>query len=78
MVQPAAKCPVCDSPRLSDEADFASFDNHARFPDWEPGVLQWKDLTLGAERCRICLDCGYLLLFVGAEKLAKLKAGRAS
>jgi len=69
-------CPVCQSEKLSDETDYASFENHARFRDWEPGLLQWKDLTLGAERARICLDCGYLLLFVGAQSLAKLKAGR--
>ncbi len=71
-----SKCPACDGQNLSDEAEFASFDNHARFRDWEPGILQWKDLTLGAKRCRICLDCGYLALFVAPEALAKLKAGR--
>lgn len=70
------KCPACEGERLSDEAEYASFDNSARFPDWEPGVLQWKALTLGAERARICLDCGYLMLFVGAAKLAKLVKGR--
>jgi hypothetical protein len=69
-------CPACDSENLSEEVDYASFENHARFRDWEPGILQWKDLALGAERARFCLDCGYLLLFAGAAKLAKLKAGR--
>ena len=70
------KCPACDGKNLSEELDYAAFDNHARIRDWEPGILQWKDLTLSAERCRICLDCGFLALFVGAERLAKLKAGR--
>ena len=69
-------CPVCHSNELSEETEFAPFESHARFRDWEPGILQWKDLTLGAERARICLGCGYLLTFVGAEALAKLKAGR--
>jgi hypothetical protein len=69
-------CPVCGSEELSEETQFASFESHARFRDWEPGILQWKDLTVGAERARICLDCGYLLLFVGVAALAKLKAGR--
>jgi len=70
-------CPACQSNELSDETDFASSESHACFPDWEPGLLQWKALTLRAERARICLDCGYLLLFVGAKGIAKLKAGRS-
>jgi len=70
------KCPVCQSENLSDEAEYAAFENTARFRDWEPGVLQWKDLAVGAERARICLDCGYLLLFAGGAKLEKLRKGR--
>jgi hypothetical protein len=70
------QCPCCGGESLSDETEYASFENTARFRDWEPGLLQWKDLAIGAEKARICLDCGYLLLFVGREKLAKLKAGR--
>jgi len=34
-----------------------------------------KDLTVSAERARICLDCGYLLLFAEADKLPALAAG---
>lgn len=70
------RCPVCGSEDLSDEAEYASFDNHARFRDWEQGILQYKDLTIGAERARICMACGYLLLFVGEAKLEKLRKGR--
>lgn len=70
------KCLACGSENLSDEAEYSSLEGHARFRDWEPGILQWKDLTLSPQRCRICLDCGYLALFVGSADLAKLKAGR--
>lgn len=72
------KCPVCQSARLSDETEYASFENTARFPEWEPGLIQWKALAVGAERARICLDCGFLLLFAGPEKLEKLRRGRAT
>ncbi len=70
------KCPVCGSAALSEETEYASFENSARFRDWEPGVLQWKPLAIGAETAKICLECGYLLLFVGKNKLEKLKKGR--
>jgi len=70
------KCPACRNEELSEEAQFASFENSARFKDWEPGLLQYKDLAVGAERARICLRCGYMLLFAGAAQLAKLRAGR--
>lgn len=73
---PAPHCPACASENLTDAVDYASFDNHARFRDWEQGVLQWRDLAIGAELARICLDCGYLMLFVGPEKLEKLRKGR--
>ncbi len=69
-------CLACGSTNLSDEAEYSSHEGYARFRDWEPGILQWKDLTLAPERCRICFDCGHLALFVGANGLAKLKAGR--
>jgi hypothetical protein len=70
------KCPVCQSEKLSDETEYASFENSARFPEWEQGLLQWKPLAIGAERARICLDCGFMLLFAGEEKLEKLRKGR--
>jgi hypothetical protein len=70
------KCPACDSEELSEEASFASFENSARFKDWEPGILQYKELSVGAETARICLACGYILHFAGAQDLAKLRAGR--
>jgi hypothetical protein len=70
------RCPACKSQDLSEETQYASFEHSARFKDWEPGILQYKDLAVGAERARICLDCGYILLFAAEAKLAKLRAGR--
>jgi len=70
------KCAACDSENITEPTDYASFENSARFPDWEPGVLQWKPLAIGAELARICLDCGFMMLFAGPEKLAKLRKGR--
>ena len=69
-------CPACRGTHLSDEADYASFDNHARFRDWSLNFLgASKDLTVGAGRARVCLDCGYMLLFAGHDDLEKLRSG---
>lgn len=68
-------CPVCRSQELSPETDYASFDNHARFRGLGgDGFMGRKDLTLGAARARVCLDCGYLLLFVGDAQREQLRA----
>ncbi len=71
----ANKCPVCASDQLSPETEYASFDNHARFRGMGgTGFLgQDKDLTMGAGKARVCLDCGYLLLFVSDKDLRELK-----
>jgi len=69
------KCPACHSEALSPAADYAAFDNHARFPGLGgEGFLGAKDLTVKASSVRICLDCGYLLHFVDGDTRAKLRA----
>ncbi len=68
------KCPVCSSEELSPKGDYASFDNHARFRGMGgQGLLGDKDLTASARLARVCLDCGYLLLFVSDSERARLK-----
>ena len=69
------RCPACRSTDLSDEGAYASFDNHARYKEWEEGLIGYKDLMVSAETARFCLECGYMLLFTSQEKIDKLKAG---
>lgn len=70
------RCPACASERLGDESDLPSPEVFLRFKDWEPGILQYKDLVVHAARARVCLACGYLMFFAGEEVLAKLRKGR--
>lgn len=70
------KCAACGSEELSEDASFAAFENTARFKDWEPGLLQYKDLSVGAERCRVCLECGFMMHFASPKSLATLRTGR--
>lgn len=68
------RCPVCRSDELSPETDYSSFETHARFRGvGGQGLFGGKDLTVGASRARVCLDCGYLLLFVGDSAREKLR-----
>lgn len=62
------KCPVCQSTRLSAKVSYMSFENHARFPGLGKGLFGGSgDLAVGAEHARVCLDCGYLMLFVSRQ-----------
>lgn len=67
------QCPVCHSPNLTEAAPFASFDNHARFRSREAGLFGPKPVKVKADTARVCLDCGYLLLFVRQEDIDRLK-----
>jgi len=65
---------MCSSAELSPETGYASFENHVRFHGaGGEGLFRAKDLTLGAERARVCLDCGYLMLFVGDSGRRRLR-----
>jgi hypothetical protein len=66
------RCPHCGGRRLSPEVDYASFQDHARFKDWSMGLLQGKDLAVGPSRARICLRCGFMMLFASREHVAEL------
>ena len=69
------KCPLCHSEELSPEGSYASFDNHARFRAMGgKGMFSTKDLVVQADRARVCLDCGYLMMFVRNSDREKLKA----
>ena len=73
------QCPTCRSERLSPEAPYARFDNHARFKYMGPmGTFKRKDLTMGGETARFCLDCGYMLLFASDADMDQLRSALAS
>lgn len=70
------RCPVCASETLSEETEHPSPEVFLRFKDWEPGILQYKELALHPARGRACLGCGYLMFFAGEDALNKLRKGR--
>jgi hypothetical protein len=70
------RCPACASEKLGDESELPSPEVFLCFKDWEPGILQYKDLVVRAARARVCLDCGYLMFFAGEDERAKLRKGR--
>jgi hypothetical protein len=72
MSEERGQCPVCGSKRLTPRTSYASFDNHARFKGLGRGIFN-ADMTVGPTQARICLGCGHMLLFVGAEKLERLR-----
>lgn len=69
------KCPVCESEELSPETSYASFEHHARFTGLGgEGIFGGiKDLTVSPSRARICLSCGFLMLFVSSSDQGKIK-----
>jgi DNA-directed RNA polymerase subunit RPC12/RpoP len=69
------QCPVCGSQELSPKTDYSSFETHARFTGMGgAGLLGGaKDLTMGASRARVCLDCGHLILFVSDSDRRRLR-----
>jgi hypothetical protein len=69
MIGDVLHCPTCGSRELSRVAQYSSFDTHARFTS--------GDLVVSASRARVCLDCGYLLLFVSESERAKVRAMEA-
>lgn len=48
------------------------FHAHAMFRTTEAGLLGPKYVMAKADRSRVCLDGGYLLLFVGEKTLERL------
>lgn len=70
------RCPVCASEKLSEETEHPSPEVSLRFRHWEPGVIQYKDLTVYPALGRACLDCGYLMFFADKEAREKLRKGR--
>ena len=67
------QCPVCKSRNLTEETSFAMFKDHARFRTTEAGMFGPKHVNVGADTARVCLDCGYLLLFVEQKDINRLK-----
>jgi hypothetical protein len=70
------RCPVCGSEKLSEDSEHPSSEVSLHFKHWEPGFVQYKDLSVHPARGRVCLGCGYLTFFAGEEALAKLRKGR--
>ncbi|MCB9564668.1 MAG: hypothetical protein H6708_30145 [Kofleriaceae bacterium] len=69
------RCPTCASDELSPPARYSSFETHARFDGGGGrGLFGAKDLVVTATRARICLACGYLLLFVSERDLDGVRA----
>jgi hypothetical protein len=66
------KCAVCGSEALSRDQIYSSFETHVRVKGAGSGWLI-KDLVLKPERARVCLDCGHVMLFLGAPDLRRLK-----
>ena len=68
------QCPVCSGESLSSEAGYAAFENTLRFPRiGKKGFLGPKDLNLGPSKARVCLDCGYVMLFLAPADIERLK-----
>lgn len=75
MPKPNLACPVCESRAISPEAPYASYENHARFKYMgKMGTFKRQDLTLGGNRARYCLDCGYQMLFAKQEDIDQLRS----
>ncbi len=71
-----ASCPSCSGQALSPRGEYNSFDNHARFPGLGVGRRgRVADLRLKPTHARVCLDCGYMLLFVAGNGLTELIEG---
>jgi hypothetical protein len=58
----AIKCPACGGDQLSREGHYASFETHA--------IIHGETISPG--RARVCLTCGYMLLFVSDTERRKL------
>jgi hypothetical protein len=73
---PPSSCPACASQALSPRGEYNSFDNHARFSGLGVGRRgRATDLKLKPTHARVCLDCGYMLLFVAGKGLTELIEG---
>ncbi len=71
------KCALCGSEELSREASYQWWDNqlgaapsHARFAR---AGKDGKDLTVTASKARVCLDCGYLMMFIADGDLERVR-----
>ena len=67
-------CPCCNSTDLTEPGSYASFENHARFKSSRAGWFGPKPVKVKPEVARICLNCGYYLLFATEVKVEELKS----
>jgi len=70
----ALRCPVCGGDDLTPFGDYAAFDNHISFKGGGTGYFN-PDLKVKAGRARVCLRCGFLMLFLDDDE--RLKAREA-
>jgi hypothetical protein len=67
------RCPVCESPRLSEPYPYAAFENTVRIPGGAQGLLGPKTLAVGPSHARICGGCGHVMFFLSDEDLEKVR-----
>jgi len=75
-VPASPKCPACGSGRVTAQVHYAAFEHHLSFPGrGGKGLLGGnKDLMVSPRRARLCLECGYILLYLERAELQKVVA----
>jgi hypothetical protein len=72
------RCLACGNTNLTPETKFDPSEGNAYIhffdPTAEPGFFDHSDATFAVNRARVCLDCGYVMLSLGRERLAQLRA----
>lgn len=65
---------MCSSDNVSPEGEYTSFENSASFRGLATGFLgQEKPLVVPSARARVCLDCGYMMVFAQQKGLDELR-----
>ncbi len=77
-IEEPRKCPICMSARLSPQAQYTGQEHQLVFSRLGgKGLLGGKkDLMLQPRRARVCLECGFVLLFLDSTQLKELAAAR--
>ena len=75
-IEETRRCPVCSSSRLSRQVRYHGPEHHLTFANLgSKGVLGGKrDLMVGPSRARVCLQCGYVLVFLERTDLESVVA----
>jgi hypothetical protein len=72
------RCNACESTNVTVSTKFDPSEGwsylHFRDTAAAPGLFSTDDVTIAIDRARVCLDCGNVMLSLGAGKLAALRA----